>query len=505
MLKASLTKNTVTTNSDTQIFVFQIEPKTSSRPTTDVYVQYQDLVFKTSPEDLEQKLIVFVDYLAEAGRAVGNEYPDWFEILANDSQSDRSSRAFLIKQAELANEKLKQLPEEKNEVKIWNGPSADKEDAKQGTDTAVDVSRKDSSFCQLERDFTVAGTPSKLGCPFSKVNGIQTLNNGGLSITTPISSRSRLSPSALRSPARRSHRQSFNDPIRAELHGSTVDAASAQPSVEGSAGVCPMRFLDQHNPEDVANYFEKHKHELPRSHEICIKRFQTNSDQVRQLDAKYGNMVTMIQGLGHKHQPMFPDAPAEDDEVFLEDESSGRVKNWAEGVSASLQEGEPGLPADEVNVPIEVEQEETREAHFDRPMKEVRVGESPSRPWGITVPAKYHKTASDLRPHSPATAAPPEMHMPTSTVRPSGCPFDHTKLQAQVSDMPDFHTSKPAPVPLPEDTNPPSKDVPNTPSAGEAPKSPIPNAQMVFNGPVFFGYAPEQVQQFLTQCIGKSN
>lgn len=30
--------------------------------------------------------------------------------------------------------------------------------------------------------------------------------------------------------------------------------------------------------------------------------------------------------------------------------------------------------------------EEARKSHFDRPLKEIRVGESPSRPWGISVP-----------------------------------------------------------------------------------------------------------------------
>ena len=56
-------------------------------------------------------------------------------------------------------------------------------------------------------------------------------------------------------------------------------------------GVCPIRFLDQHSPEEVATYFEKHKHELPRSHEVCVRRYQKNEEQIRKLDAKYGSPV----------------------------------------------------------------------------------------------------------------------------------------------------------------------------------------------------------------------
>ena len=54
-------------------------------------------------------------------------------------------------------------------------------------------------------------------------------------------------------------------------------------------------------------YFEKHKHELPRSHEVCINRFQSNAQSIEELDRKYGDLVSMIQGLGQKHQDYLPE------------------------------------------------------------------------------------------------------------------------------------------------------------------------------------------------------
>jgi hypothetical protein len=349
------------------------------------------------------------------------------------------------------------------------------------------------TLLQLEKDFTVAGTPSNLGCPFAQTGHPHSLS-GKHSLATPHSSGSKLDARS-----RRSKRSSFNDPIRAELR-CEHDVLSAEPSVEDSGLVCPIRFLDQHSPEEVAKYFENHKHEIPRSHEVCIKRFQSNAEQIRQLDAKYGNLVSMIQGLGQKHQPWLPDKPAEDEDAIEMDEASDKVKNWAEGVSHSLKDGGDDDLAGEIDaVPAE---DNGREAHFDRPLKEVRVGESPSRPWGITVPAKYNKTASISSHRSPATASP--LEEPILTGRPSACPFDHSKLQAQVSDMPDFDTTKPEhavpqkPLNSTPQIDPQSKEAPR-----DSMKSPASAPQMVFTGPVFIGYSPDMIQQFLGQGVGK--
>ena len=436
------------------------------------------------------------------------------EQLAQCDDVERKGRAVALRQAEVAAASLRGSAVEP-EVRIWSGPLAD------GPTT---VPRIQTGFDKLplEKDFTTAGTPSKLGCPFASTSG------KGSPLATPRSSTSRLS---LR--GRRSKRPSFTDPIRAEICGN--DIASTEPSVaaSGSAAVCPIRFLDQHDPEEVAKYFEKHKHELPRSHEVCITRFQSNQESIEQLDRKYGNLVNMIQGLGQKHQAWLPEEP--EDAIEEEPEpgshdgrqsrgdiqhaSSGqqsqrlkaiqptlsttdgkadaRVEKWATAVSASLHEGTPSAEEDSADHVLE----ETRTAHFDRPMKEVRVGESPSRPWGITIPPKYTDAHSSSSVGSAPTASP---QMPLKTDRPIGetpqrtgkCPFDHHamgKTPEHKSTPPVAHQHYPHVEPtMPHAPHAESEPQPPRPDAktAEAPKT-VP--QMVFNGPVFLGYPPEQL------------
>jgi hypothetical protein len=204
----------------------------------------------------------------------------------------------------------------------------------------------------------------------------------------------------------------FIDPITAKIQ--------AEAPVDSTAK-CPIRYLDQHSPEEVAQYFENHKHEIPRSHEICVKRYQTNTESIRQLDAKYGSLVNMIQGLGVKHKPLLP---TEDHE---------RVENWAEKLSHD---------------------EEDREGHFERPLKEIRVGESPSRPWGISVPIDT-----------------PQAEKPGSQ-----CPFD-----ASGKAMPPGHPK----------VNQEQKDT-STPAYINPQLS-----GMIFTGPVFIGYSQEQAAGLL--------
>ncbi|CRK12934.1 hypothetical protein BN1723_017316, partial [Verticillium longisporum] len=84
------------------------------------------------------------------------------------------------------------------------------------------------------------------------------------------------------------------------------EATSQQAQSSGNAAKCPIRYLDQHSPEEIAHYVETHKHELPRSHEVCVRRYQRSEDQIRKLDAKYGNLVSMVQCLSTLHKPMLP-------------------------------------------------------------------------------------------------------------------------------------------------------------------------------------------------------
>lgn len=423
--------------------------------------------------------------------------------IAQSDDAERKSRADSIKQAQSAVADLR-TPVVDSGVKIWSGPSADRRPTPLRIQTNADMS-------SIEKDFTTSGTPSKLGCPFAANSGRQS------PLATPRSSISRMSQKG-----RRSKRPSFNDPIRAEICGIDDPASAASPSVEGSAGVCPIRFLDQHDPQDVAKYFEKHKHELPRSHEVCINRFQSNTNSIQELDRKYGDLVSMIQGLGQKHQAWLPEEPEEADEAVAapEDEAKTDVKveKWATAVTASLQNSTPG--EDEAEIP-EMTPDETRSPRFDRPLKEIRVGESPSRPWGIHVPAKYTDAKSSSSVGSAATASP---QLPLDMTRPldetppkklGGCPFGHMvkgdgskvqergaiaePVQAAVTDAPVSFLANPV-EPLAEP--PEAEPSPDThfradhkpePTGVPSPASPTVVPQMVFNGPVFLGYPPEQL------------
>jgi hypothetical protein len=325
--------------------------------------------------------------------------------------------------------------------------------------------------------------------------------------------------------------------------------SSPPPSASGSAAKCPIRFLDQHSPEEVAKYFETHKHEIPRSHEVCVKRYQRNEDDIRKLDAKYGNLVSMIQGLGQKHQPMLP-SDQEQEDVELERTSNERVENWANNVSADGVGGE-----DEAAEPEE--EEEDRESRFDRPLKEIRVGESPSRPWGISVP--IFDPPAEHRPISPPPAPVSAEHMP----KPAGkCPFGHGQVKV-VEEAPQreeradhpagkysiAHMQQAPPDPAQQQERPAGKcpfghgqqikvepetepqkplNYPDRPTgkcpvnhgqkAAEEQPSPVvqsqpafiqtPNVpkmagdtvpQMIFTGPVFIGYPMEQAMAFMQQ------
>lgn len=137
-------------------------------------------------------------------------------------------------------------------------------------------------------------------------------------------------------------------------------------------------MLNERSPEEVAEYFETHKHEVPRSHEICVRRYQTNAQSIRQLDAKYGNLVNMLQGLGMKHQPLLPQQEDAGSAAGMDRRSLEKIQQWADNVQET--------PADVQDLHKRLlPNTEEREGHFDRPLKDVRVGESPGRPWGIPM------------------------------------------------------------------------------------------------------------------------
>ena len=265
------------------------------------------------------------------------------------------------------------------------------------------VTHKTTDQEDFEHDFTTPGKIGNLECPFAKMaqNGLHTPN-------------------------------SQQDPIAAEFHADTVSTTT--PSA-APVGVCPIRFLDKHSPEEIAQYFENHKHEIPRSHEVCVKRYQKNEQSIRLLDAKYGNLVNMIQGLGTKHKQYLPETDKES--TAKEDGSHDEaMEKWAEDVSKSGIKSDPPQDSGEERV-----------SHFERPLREIRVGESPSRPWGISVPVDR-----DIPPSAKAS-----------------------------------EEVKPAP---------PDPGIRVNETAAHSGDGHYPT-QIVFNGPVFIGYAPEDAARFL--------
>lgn len=414
----------------------------------------------------------------------------------------------------------------------------------------------------LEQDFTIEGVPSNLGCPFASMNGKKLSSHaasvlsrynqggsvGGAPSSTPLSSVSRVngreSFNTHRS-RRESHRASFADPIKAEICGLSDHADGEEPTespviaksaVETHAqsnadqNVCPIRFLDQHSPEEVATYFENHKHDLPRSHEICVKRYQSNENQIKELDARYGNLVSMIQGLGAKHQPMLPTEPPEDEvedneAAGLSTKDTEKVRNWAKSVSpqpetadaqaAAGQDGDGNLADDEG---ADSDAAEDRQPRFARPLRDIRVGESPSRPWGIPVPIKFlEKVEGNVSEASTQPARIPSSNMPATPrsaaslaapkteerdEKKGRCPFgfDQAPKQESVQVQPDE-----APEKVAEKTTPGITFIaPDTAAsvvaeyAEPSPPTITPEQnRMVFNGPVFIGYSAEDAAKIL--------
>lgn len=349
----------------------------------------------------------------------------------------------------------------------------------------------------LEQDFTVEGKKGNLQCPFSKPASAGGTHDGAArdSVDHPP--------------------HSTDDPICAAI---AEEGSSQQAGANGASSIkCPIRFMDKHSPEEIAHYVETHKHELPRSHEVCLRRYQKDELQIKKIDSKYGNIVSMIEGLSHLHQPMLPEEeqqPRQRSEAGRG--SNERVENWAQAVSgtaASDASEEESAPADE-----------DRLSHFDRPLKEIRVGESPSRPWGIQVPVYEDSGHGDEHPMSPPPApvrmtGPMQNNAPMSTNGTRKCPFDHTKFSSAFGGPPPVTPNADLKTPMP----PPHAtfgDTPFTSNKGAIPQSTAPveqptflspaalnndeksAPQMVFTGPVFIGYPMDQAIEFMNRYRG---
>ncbi|KAK1068831.1 hypothetical protein LTR74_005287 [Friedmanniomyces endolithicus] len=465
-------------------------------------------------------------------------------IIESRNNSDSHDAANLVKSGMEAAHLLRQTQRTNTSegVRIWSGPAADRQEAACPFMPSISES-------PLEQDFTIEGRRSQLGCPFASMAN-KKLSSHAASVlsrcntrdsiagvpSTPLSSVSRVNGKDSMS-RRSSRRTSFADPIKAEIcglsdhqqHREALVVEQAAPKYhiaaveEAEKGVCPIRFMDQHSPEEVATYFEKHKHELPRSHEVCVRRYQSNEEQIRELDAKYGNLVSMIQGLGAKHKELLPHEPAENiDEEEENDEQMDkkgldRVRTWARSVS-----GQAG-GSNDIAVPDGFGDEDDRRSPFDRPLRDIRVGESPSRPWGISVPAKYLEAAAagietSVRPAHPVPAASRGVELQSTRVgretkeaAPAArCPF--SAAAATTLAQPDpiatgGHAPRgpilepgrhPAQPPMTKQQQPQHQPTFVAPPPAE--KLQLKDEQqprMLFTGPVFIGYAAEDAARIL--------
>lgn len=408
---------------------------------------------------------------------------------ARKQGSSQQQTAVAIRDGRLAVKRL-------SDLSSYSTGSTNSGQSVSGMSTGMEQSdRRTSLSTVLEKDFTVRGKQSSLQCPFTRrvdqadVSGNQVVNTDGAKpdLSQPLKTSD--------VPDNTPHHST--DPICAAMYAETM--SSPPPSVTASAAKCPIRFLDQHSPEEVARYFETHKHEIPRSHEICVKHYQKSEEDIRKLDAKYGNLVSMIQGLGQMHQPLLP---AEGEVIAQAEEiPDDRVKSWANDVN------ETGADHDIDQVATGSEDDD-RDSRFDRALKEVRVGESPSRPWGISVPIYDERAPSP----PPAPVPVPLGEVNAEQPRPAGkCPFDHG-ARGKPSFVSQHDTSNPAGNPHVEPAQEPSvKGLPHfhTPTQPTQPTfvqpscvSPNTGPQMIFTGPVFIGYPMEQAIQLMQQYKG---
>lgn len=353
----------------------------------------------------------------------------------------------------------------------------------------------------LEQNFTTNGTQGSLHCPFSNPN--KTMSNNGMHDSS----------SKMHNGTVCGHEDL--DPVKAELSDKPLSQTASAASSGGRCPVarCPIRYMNQHAPEEIAEFVERHKNEIPRSHAVCVQRYQKDAMSMRKLDAKYGGLISMVQGLGEKHQAFLPGQAPNGDRAASNSFGAVSPSDWTEDANArdSVQAGAPEKTDDA--------EEEHRESHFDRPLREIRVGESPSRPWGIHVPPNYQpSTSAPQSPRSPTAALPasavaqqannvektPIEGSTTKPARTGRCPFGYDAAQDDKKDKNPLEAEEakatnipkgPGDDAVPRDDNGNDNDNDHDKSSNANARSA--SADVVFNGPVFFGYTAEQTAAFL--------
>ncbi|KAG5943898.1 hypothetical protein E4U53_006990 [Claviceps sorghi] len=413
------------------------------------------------------------------------------------------------------------------------------------TQTLSDTTQDQTSMSTaLEQDFTVEGKKGHLQCPFSTPASCFGTNDGQSHSrhsldTTPHQSADPICAAMFEEATSQAAANGVG-----VGDGAGVAAAAAAAAASSGSSKCPIRFMDKHSAEEIAHYVETHKHALPRSHEVCLRRYQRNETQMKKMDSKYGNIVSMIEGLSHIHQPMLPGSDGEDQGRAAAadkddgDDSNERVQHWARSVSRVGG-------SDDVNELVEPADQD-RTSHFERPLKEVRVGESPSRPWGISVPV--YDAADGREGEYPLSPPPAPVRMsnpghgdlpPAARAgsTPGKCPFDHgkfsgaapagrppstpnpaakssdpirgfdetpfafTHVDAAAAAATDAATATAAAANPAMAAPPSSRPIFINPQAVKAaPGGGVP--QMVFTGPVFIGYPMEQAIEIMNQWRG---
>lgn len=182
----------------------------------------------------------------------------------------------------------------------------------------------------------------------------------------------------------------------------------------------------------------------------------------------------MIQGLGMKHQSLLPATEAQEQEQEQDEQASQtKIERWASDVrEVPASQAVAGMGAaaegDARADIVEKEEEDEREGRFERSLKEIRVGESPSRPWGILMPLApdvhpdlLHRTAGD-RGHN------------------TGGQRGESKETISLAPLPDIQPIKASPTGQ-ED-----------------------GKRTVFTGPVFIGYSDEQAAALLQRFHKRS-
>ncbi|PIG80296.1 hypothetical protein AARAC_009889 [Aspergillus arachidicola] len=301
----------------------------------------------------------------------------------------------------------------------------------------------------LEKDFTTKGTQGNLHCPFAK---------------------SRIMPS------QDGMANGIEDPFK----------------IQNDILIKLLR------PEEIADYVERHKHEIPRSHAICVQRYQKDSHSMRHLDAKYGSLINMIRGLSVKHQAFLPNRG--NSGAPTSSSSAERVEKWAEevGINPELQ---PSIKV------AEREDDDGREGRFDRPLREALGNPCPNALASFSIAFAFASAGAALPEKS---KKPPEeetigvssiptrdatQQAPTTAPKSGRCPFGHGAAPA-VNVVTETETIR--------DHGKMNGTIENAQQdSGEQPHAHLPPtnspASIVFNGPVFFGFSPEQTSSFLQQ------